>query len=119
MLVSAIGPDVNGAVYVAPDGSMDVWKTPYIACGGAVLIGGGGSVGAPGGLTDRIETQMRSAPIVLPTGQTRASVPCPFCAQSDIETIVDVRLDAEESERRTFCGRDGSSHPLLIIRQPS
>jgi hypothetical protein len=47
-LVSGIGPDLNGCVYLAEDGSLDEWKTPWIACGGAVLSGGGRSI-TPGG----------------------------------------------------------------------
>ncbi len=40
-LLSGIGPDFHGCAYVAEDGALDEWKTPWIACGGGVTTGGG------------------------------------------------------------------------------
>jgi len=42
--LSGIGPNQNGCVYVADDGSLAEWKSPWIACGGSVFSGGGGTI---------------------------------------------------------------------------
>ncbi len=47
-IFSGIGPNLNGCVYLAEDGSAAEWKTPWIACGGSVVSGGGRSI-TPGG----------------------------------------------------------------------
>jgi hypothetical protein len=116
MILSPLTPDANSAIYLAQDGSTDRWLSPWVACGGGVFIGGGGPAGGPGSMTEQIEAQARSVPIVLPVGQSSVRVSCPFCAREGKDTLIEAELDEGEVERRTFCGGD-KGHPLHVVRQ--
>jgi hypothetical protein len=43
-LATGLHSEVNSTIYVAPDGSTDRWESPWLVCGGGVMIGGGGTV---------------------------------------------------------------------------
>jgi len=44
LLAGITASDVNGSLYIAPDGSGAQWESPWVACGGGVLVGGGGAI---------------------------------------------------------------------------
>jgi hypothetical protein len=115
IIVSPLTPAVNSAIYVAPDGTADRWESPWIACGGGVLVGGGGPAGGPGSMSEQIEAQVRSAPIVMPPGESTMRVRCPFCARAGEATDVDAELAEAETERRIHCKGDRGD-PLIVVR---
>jgi len=48
LILSPLTPNANSAIYMAPDGRVDRWESPFLACGGMVITGGGGAI-LPGG----------------------------------------------------------------------
>jgi hypothetical protein len=123
-IFSGIGPNFNGCVYLAEDGSVAEWKTPWIACGGSVVSGGGGTIppGGKGRIRAEMEESARRSPIGVPPGATKYSAPCPFCAAemrrrglSEPSQIVEGELPMSDEEAWIYC-RGQTGHLLLVKR---
>lgn len=117
LILTPLAAGANSAIYVAPEGSADEWESPWLVCGGGVMVGGGGPAGASR-MSREIEQQRRSEPIVVPSGETSVRAECPFCRKEGKTTEIVAELPLEENERSIYCQED-VGHPLILIRGDS